>query len=168
MGYLKNKTRIVATHSLAYLPYFDRVVLMEEGRIVEQGTYAEVSSSEAFVRLQGILQHENTDHQASQTPTDPDDDLQAEATGSPQLNSPILSNHNSGTKVDQLIEGIISAEDKARGRVITLEVLATYCKFLGGKRIVILAILGSIISRSSVSMGRLRSPIYMAAPVLGN
>ena len=38
-SYLKGKTRIVTTHALPYLPRFDRVIILDEGRIVQQGTY---------------------------------------------------------------------------------------------------------------------------------
>lgn len=38
-GYLKWKTRIVVTHLLDFLPAVDRMILMENGQIIEQGTY---------------------------------------------------------------------------------------------------------------------------------
>ncbi len=39
MKYAKEKTRILVTHALYYLKYVDKVIIMEEGRIVEQGNY---------------------------------------------------------------------------------------------------------------------------------
>ncbi|KAF8832683.1 hypothetical protein HHX47_DHR1001446 [Lentinula edodes] len=36
---LKGKTRLLVTHQLHFLPYVDWVVCIEQGRIVEQGTY---------------------------------------------------------------------------------------------------------------------------------
>ena len=42
IGYLAGKTVVIATHALAYLPYFDFILIMDEGRIVERGTYKEV------------------------------------------------------------------------------------------------------------------------------
>ncbi|EJD44619.1 ATP-dependent bile acid permease [Auricularia subglabra TFB-10046 SS5] len=41
-GPLAEKTRILVTHQLYVLPYVDEVVLMDEGKIVERGTYAEL------------------------------------------------------------------------------------------------------------------------------
>lgn len=38
-GYLKNKTRIVTTHSVKHLPFFDRIIFLEAGRIIYQGDY---------------------------------------------------------------------------------------------------------------------------------
>ncbi|BGP49528.1 hypothetical protein JCM10450v2_005420 [Rhodotorula kratochvilovae] len=51
-GMLKDKTRILVTHALQYLPQADSVVVMENGRIVEQGTFSElVSSGSSFSRF---------------------------------------------------------------------------------------------------------------------
>ncbi|KAM4699578.1 multidrug resistance-associated protein 1-like [Discoglossus pictus] len=43
-GLLKNKTRILVTHSLTVLPQADLIVLMEDGRISEIGTYQQLIS----------------------------------------------------------------------------------------------------------------------------
>ncbi|GAA5907850.1 hypothetical protein JCM8208_001962 [Rhodotorula glutinis] len=51
-GLLASKTRILVTHGLQYLPQADSVIVMENGRIVEQGTYAElVQSGSSFSRF---------------------------------------------------------------------------------------------------------------------
>lgn len=39
LGYCKSKTRVLVTHALYYLKYVDKVLLLEDGRIVEQGSY---------------------------------------------------------------------------------------------------------------------------------
>ena len=38
-GMLKDKTRILVTHSARYLPQMDRIFVMKDGRISEQGNY---------------------------------------------------------------------------------------------------------------------------------
>jgi len=38
-GKLKDRTRILVTHAIDFLPKADRIVFMDEGRIVCQGTY---------------------------------------------------------------------------------------------------------------------------------
>ena len=43
-GLLKGKTRILVTHNLGFLHRVDRVLLMEDGRIQEQGTLEELSA----------------------------------------------------------------------------------------------------------------------------
>lgn len=41
-GLLKKKTRILVTHGVGYLSQMDRIFVMKEGRISEQGTYREL------------------------------------------------------------------------------------------------------------------------------
>ncbi|XP_071994663.1 multidrug resistance-associated protein 1-like [Engystomops pustulosus] len=43
-GLLRNKTRILVTHSLTVLPLVDFIVVMEDGRIGQMGTYGELVS----------------------------------------------------------------------------------------------------------------------------
>ena len=51
-GLMAGKTRILVTHQLPVLPYADRIFCMEQGKIVAQGTYQELSSeSTDFARL---------------------------------------------------------------------------------------------------------------------
>ena len=38
-GILKDKTRIMVTHALQYLPDVDRIIFMEKGKIIMEGTY---------------------------------------------------------------------------------------------------------------------------------
>lgn len=52
MGALSGKTRILVTHALHFLPHVDNIIMMEDGRITETGTYAELKSDgKAFARL---------------------------------------------------------------------------------------------------------------------
>ncbi|KAL8190652.1 UNVERIFIED_CONTAM: hypothetical protein K2H54_057714 [Gekko kuhli] len=46
-GLLKNKTRILVTHNLTLLPQTDIVMVMEDGRITEMGSYKELLSKRA-------------------------------------------------------------------------------------------------------------------------
>ncbi|ORY35691.1 P-loop containing nucleoside triphosphate hydrolase protein [Naematelia encephala] len=52
LGALSGKTRILVTHALHFLPYVDNIILMDDGQIVEQGTYNELKTNgKAFARL---------------------------------------------------------------------------------------------------------------------
>lgn len=39
MGLLKEKTRVLATHAVEFMQLADRVVVMQEGRIIDIGPY---------------------------------------------------------------------------------------------------------------------------------
>uniref|UniRef100_A0A673H1H8 ABC-type glutathione-S-conjugate transporter n=1 Tax=Sinocyclocheilus rhinocerous TaxID=307959 RepID=A0A673H1H8_9TELE len=43
-GVLKNKTRVLVTHGLSFLPQADLILVMEDGEITEMGSYAELLS----------------------------------------------------------------------------------------------------------------------------
>ena len=45
-GLLRRKTRVLVTHGVGFLPEVDRIVVMKEGRVSEQGTYRELLDRE--------------------------------------------------------------------------------------------------------------------------
>ena len=56
LKFLKGKTRIVNTHALAYLPYFDYIYILDEGAIVDHGTYQDLQKSNIFLEIKQSLQ----------------------------------------------------------------------------------------------------------------
>ncbi|NWX83397.1 MRP1 protein, partial [Nothoprocta pentlandii] len=59
-GLLKSKTRVLVTHNLTLLPQADLVIMMEEGRISEMGTYQELISKKGnFAELIQTFATEN-------------------------------------------------------------------------------------------------------------
>ncbi|XP_012382272.2 multidrug resistance-associated protein 1-like isoform X2 [Dasypus novemcinctus] len=44
-GLLKNKTRVLVTHNLTLLPQMDLIVVMENGRVAQMGTYQKLQST---------------------------------------------------------------------------------------------------------------------------
>lgn len=57
--YLKGRTRIVATHAIAYLKFFDYVYILDEGEIVGEGTYEDVIQTEAYQSIkQAVIEEE--------------------------------------------------------------------------------------------------------------
>ena len=51
MQYCKSKTRILVTHALYYLKYVDKVLIVEDGQIVEQGNYETIRNSNRFKNM---------------------------------------------------------------------------------------------------------------------
>uniref|UniRef100_A0A7E4VBL5 Multidrug resistance-associated protein 1 n=1 Tax=Panagrellus redivivus TaxID=6233 RepID=A0A7E4VBL5_PANRE len=50
-GMLRNKTRVLVTHELSYLKYANLIVVMQNGKIVSEGSYTEMTRLGAFSQL---------------------------------------------------------------------------------------------------------------------
>lgn len=55
LKYSKDKTRVLVTHALYYLKYVDKVLIMEDGRIVEQGSYEKLKNSARFKEIYSAM-----------------------------------------------------------------------------------------------------------------
>ncbi|NXU19083.1 MRP1 protein, partial [Pardalotus punctatus] len=65
-GLLKSKTRILVTHNLSLLPHTDLIIVMEEGRITQMGTYQKLMSRRAnFAELVQVVSTERTSEETS-------------------------------------------------------------------------------------------------------
>ena len=54
MAELRNKTRILVTHSIEYLSQFDKIILLQKGKILQIGTYDEVKDHTFLQKLKKI------------------------------------------------------------------------------------------------------------------
>lgn len=70
-GPLASKTRVLVTHQLHVLPYVDEVIYMDNGRIVERGTYADlVAAGGQFSQLvaeYGVAEGSSTKEEGKDT-----------------------------------------------------------------------------------------------------
>ncbi|NXH19318.1 MRP1 protein, partial [Bucco capensis] len=64
-GLLKTKTRVLVTNNLRLLPHTDLIVVMEEGRISQMGTYQELISKKA--NFAEVIQVFNAEHTREET-----------------------------------------------------------------------------------------------------
>lgn len=55
LKYAKEKTRILVTHALYYLKYVDKILIMENGRVVEQGSYEKIRSGSRFKEIYSAM-----------------------------------------------------------------------------------------------------------------
>jgi ABC-type bacteriocin/lantibiotic exporter with double-glycine peptidase domain len=51
LGHLKEKTRVLVTHAIDFIHLADRIFIMKDGKIVEQGTFENLKSSETLAEL---------------------------------------------------------------------------------------------------------------------
>lgn len=162
LTYLKGKTVIVATHAIAYLPYFDYILIMDKGKIIERGKYEEIINTPSYLEIKKVLQPDEP--QSPATPLRPsigdeisrlsqrkfsiEDALERSSSihGSvKQINSARDATEKGKaaeavgkTKTDEVIDHIISTEDKAKGDVVTMELFKKYVNYSGGSKIFII------------------------------
>lgn len=68
-GLLADRTRILVTHNVSYLPYADRVIVLKDGMVAEQGTYNElVRESQVFAELVNQLKAQQDKVSISEDP----------------------------------------------------------------------------------------------------
>ena len=51
MSKLSDKTRILVTHAIDFVHHADTLIIMDKGKIVAQGPFAEIQNNEAYVNL---------------------------------------------------------------------------------------------------------------------
>ena len=51
VNYLKGKTRIVATHALPYLKFFDYIYVLDEGEIIEEGDFETLKTTDVYKEI---------------------------------------------------------------------------------------------------------------------
>lgn len=98
-GVLKDKTRLLVTHGISYLPQVDRVIVLRDGRIEEQGTYKELLARKgalAEVLLHFLREESQEDGLLNEDPNVVEDLLLH--VGSPEI-SKQLSQHKSTSEL---------------------------------------------------------------------
>nr|XP_027211385.1 canalicular multispecific organic anion transporter 2-like [Penaeus vannamei] len=111
-GILHDRTRLLVTHAVTFLPRVDEVVVMEGGRVVEKGSYAELVAKQGdFANF--VLQHINdtTDKEADEEYEELFDQLEHVTGAEPLLRQ--LSLRSSRTSVNNIGS---ETDLRARGR----------------------------------------------------
>ncbi|KAJ3031489.1 UNVERIFIED_CONTAM: hypothetical protein HDU68_003429 [Siphonaria sp. JEL0065] len=108
-GALGNRTRILVTHQLHFLPQCDKIVVMKDGEISEQGPYQElIGNNGDFAKM--IASYGSEDH--------------GDAESTPEVDDETATNHEKEiTELEQVLaskktgKDIMSVEDQETGKV---------------------------------------------------
>ncbi|XP_053473518.1 multidrug resistance-associated protein 1-like [Ictalurus furcatus] len=145
-GILKNKTRVLVTHGLSFLPQADLILVMEDGQIIEAGSYAELlerrNSFADFLKLFSNTEHrENSSNRGPRksvsrlSMTDFSIDLSQEQLISGDMSSvgvqtmEALSDSEQEQDTEEL--GKLTEADKAHTGRVQLEMYMVYFRTIG-------------------------------------
>nr|XP_008162595.1 multidrug resistance-associated protein 1-like [Chrysemys picta bellii] len=127
-GLLKNKTRILVTHNLTFLPRTDVIIVMENGRITHMGTYQELLSERAnFAELLQIFSAEN---KSEETPQMKMASLKRESQKGNTLPQKELLGHKDCSSFEQTKAFSMKKENVATGSM-TMSVILKYLQAFG-------------------------------------
>lgn len=118
-GYLKEKTRILVTHHVDLLKHASHVIVMDAGKIVEQGSYSELASKENGLMKQMLNEFNAKASQASEQ-HDKKDEVQEQF-----------------VKKDKGQAKLMTDEDRQKGQ-ISWQVIKYYIQQAGGLPICLL------------------------------
>ncbi|TPX77540.1 hypothetical protein CcCBS67573_g01173 [Chytriomyces confervae] len=127
LGSMRGKTRVLVTHQLHFLSKVDRVVVMRDGGIVEQGTYSELVKKEggefsALIQNYGSKEEEELDKE-----------VEAQSSDSKKVAVDASQKESNNNK------DIMVVEDRDTGNV-KAEVWLGYIRALGGPLFVVVCL----------------------------
>ena len=118
INYLKGKTRIVVTHALHYLNYFEKIIYIKEGTIKWIGTYNDIKNQEFYLELNKLTKIKNSRKDS----LDNNDNNQNKEDNN--INNEIKNTNKSLVKITK-------DEDEEVGSV-KFSIYIKYAKYMGG------------------------------------
>jgi ABC-type multidrug transport system fused ATPase/permease subunit len=58
IGHLAGKTRVIVTHAISYLSFFDHIYIMEDGAIVQEGSYETIQKTDEYQAYAKLIYEE--------------------------------------------------------------------------------------------------------------
>ena len=120
IGYLKGKTRILATHALQYTSFADRIYYMEKGEIKWEGTYQELVEQKFYYEFAEKIKSKIKEEKESEKDTNLTNDKTKKIFQNKEISL------NKGT-----IQRITKDEGKEVGK-INKKVFISYFSYIGG------------------------------------
>ncbi|CAL5183715.1 unnamed protein product [Lathyrus oleraceus] len=132
-GELRGKTRVLVTNQLHFLSQVDRIILVHEGMVKEEGTFEELSSQGVF--FQRLMENAGKMEEYVEEKVDIEDTDQ-KSSSKPVVNGAVNDNSKSESKPKGGKSILIKKEERETG-VVSLNVLIRYKNALGGAWVVL-------------------------------
>lgn len=136
-GILKNKTRILVTNSLNYLPHMDKIIMLNDGHISEMGTYDELRKIEngqfaAFIKL-FVEQNQMSESEREEDLNDSKDEEEKPSAKRQESvnnkdNSVVFAKSNKSINKENQAGKNIIIKEKAESGTVNLSIILDYFK----------------------------------------
>uniref|UniRef100_A0AAQ4RKA6 Multidrug resistance-associated protein 1 n=1 Tax=Gasterosteus aculeatus aculeatus TaxID=481459 RepID=A0AAQ4RKA6_GASAC len=140
-GLLKDKTRVLVTHGLSYLPQADLILVLVEGEVSEMGSYQHLMATEGafaeFQRTYAAVEHADHDETVPTSGTKASEGCSAAAPAGPEVSRVSKPGQTGeedkvpGKKAKQAEGGKLTEADKASTGRVKLSVFGSYLKAIG-------------------------------------
>ncbi|XP_010499572.1 PREDICTED: ABC transporter C family member 12-like [Camelina sativa] len=128
---LKEKTRVLVTNQLHFLPLMDRIILVSEGMIKEEGTFAELSKSGSlFKKLM-----ENAGKMDAQEVNTNDENI---LKPSPTVTIDVSERNQGSTKQGKRRRSVLVKQEERETGIVSWNVLMRYKEAVGGLWVVMI------------------------------
>uniref|UniRef100_A0A914ELG9 Uncharacterized protein n=1 Tax=Acrobeloides nanus TaxID=290746 RepID=A0A914ELG9_9BILA len=160
-GLLRNKTRILVTHGISFLKYMDTIIHIENGRIIDVGTYDElISHKEKFAKL---IEEAKTEKQQTGSSTD------TNSTNDDPIDRSLSSQKEDADSA--ISEEDLNKKENSNRRISTISIIEQRKNGYSGKRLDDILIQESkepprlktnqkLIQKEKVETGRVKMNVY--------
>lgn len=129
---LKGKTRVLVTNQLHFLPLMDRIILVSEGMIKEEGTFEELSKNGTL--FQKLM--ENAGKMDATQDTNKNDQKSSKL--SPTLTVDVSERNVGSTKQGKRGRSVLVKQEERETGIVSWNVLMRYKKAVGGLWVVMI------------------------------
>jgi ABC-type multidrug transport system fused ATPase/permease subunit len=115
---LADTTRIIITHAIQYTKHADRILVIDEGKIIDQGTYEEVQGCPLFQELKKQFENANNGIESQKETAIPTDKEKLVRKISKEDELVLMKNiSGADNENEKEIQEIFFSEDREQGRV---------------------------------------------------
>ncbi|KAG6755110.1 hypothetical protein POTOM_040924 [Populus tomentosa] len=136
-GELSRKTRILVTNQLHFLSQVDRIILVHEGTVKEEGTFEDLSNNGML--FQKLMENAGKMEEYEQE----NNEIVDSKTSSKQVANGVMNNlpkNVSGTKKPKEGKSVLIKQEERETGVVNLKVLTRYKNALGGAWVVMVSV----------------------------
>ncbi|XP_077243837.1 multidrug resistance-associated protein 2 [Tasmannia lanceolata] len=147
---LRGKTRVLVTNQLHFLPHVDRIILVHEGMVKEEGTFEELTNNgllfQKLMENAGKMEEQAEENEVGEN--DGQNTLKTVANGEPIKMEDGLAKNVSGSKKEKEGKSVLIKREERETGVVSSKVLIRYQNALGGLWVVLILFICYILTEA--------------------